>query len=136
METLNEEQNTNDLLSLDTGSSDLLQSYMRRQIRSLHKEKKDLQERYRPQVARRVRRDLLIDLIAEREEIEATDREVGLEIRRMKETGELRPAVDEEELAGRVKDRIRAKKTVDMLMDKADVKIETKPKPQAQGGSQ
>jgi hypothetical protein len=44
MEARNDEQNTNDLLSLDTGSSDLLQSYMRRQIRSLHKEKKDLQE--------------------------------------------------------------------------------------------
>lgn len=99
-------------------------------------EKKDLRERYRPQVVRRVKRDLLVDLIAEREGIEVSDREVGLEIRKMKETGELRPAVDEEELAGRVKDRIRAKKTLDMLMDKADVKLETKPRPQAQGGSQ
>lgn len=44
METRIDEQNTNDLLSLDTGSSDLLQSYMRRQIRSLQKEKKELHE--------------------------------------------------------------------------------------------
>jgi trigger factor len=100
------------------------------------KEKEDLRDRYRPQVVRRVQRDLLIDLIAEREGIQVTDREVGLEIRRMKDTGELRPAVDEEELSGRVKDRIQAKKTVDMLMDRADVKLETKPRPQVQGGSQ
>jgi trigger factor len=100
------------------------------------KEKKDLRERYRPQVVRRVRRDLLVDLIADSEGIEVSDREVELEIRKMKETGELRPAVDENELAGRVRDRIRAKKTVDMLMDRADVKLETKPRPQAQGGSQ
>jgi len=99
-------------------------------------EKKDLQERYRPQVVRRVRRDLLIDLLADREGIEVSDREVGLEIRRMKETGELQPAVDEKELAGRVKDRIQAKKTVDLLMDRADVKLETKPRPQAQEDGQ
>ncbi len=39
------EQNTNDLLSLDTGTSDLLLSYMRRRLRSLNKEKKQLQEK-------------------------------------------------------------------------------------------
>jgi len=39
------EQNTNDLLSLDTGTSDLLLSYMRRRLRSLNKEKKELQEK-------------------------------------------------------------------------------------------
>ena len=39
-----DEQNTNDLLGLDTGTSDLLQSYMRHRLRSLHKEKNELQE--------------------------------------------------------------------------------------------
>jgi hypothetical protein len=39
------EQNTSDLLSLDTGTSDLLQSYMRRRLRSLNKERKELKER-------------------------------------------------------------------------------------------
>jgi trigger factor len=100
------------------------------------KEKEDLRARYRPQVIRRVRRDLLIDLIAESEGVEVSDREVGLEIRKMKETGELRPAVDEDELNDRVRDRIRARKTVDLLMDRADVKLETKPRPQAQGEPQ
>ena len=51
------------------------------------KEKKDLKERYRPQVARKVNRDLILDVIADREGVEVSDREVGLEIRRMKETG-------------------------------------------------
>jgi trigger factor len=98
------------------------------------KERKDLVERYRPQVARKVRRDLLLDVIAERENVEATDREVGLEIRRMKERGELRPAVEEKELSGRVRERLRARKTIDMLMDKADVKLTSRPKEQSQGG--
>jgi hypothetical protein len=39
-----DEQNTNDMLSLDTGTSDLLQSYMKRRLRSLHKEKTELEE--------------------------------------------------------------------------------------------
>jgi trigger factor len=96
-------------------------------------EKKDLERRYRPQVVRKVQKDLLLDLIAEREGVEVTDREVGAEIRRMKESGELRPAVNETELAERIRDRLRAKKTVDLLMDRADVKLESKPRPQAQG---
>ena len=93
-------------------------------------EKRNLEERYRPQVVRKVRRDLLIDLIAEKEKIEVADREVGAEIRRIKESGQLSPAVDEEELSERVRDRLRAKKTMDMLMDRADVKVESKPRPQ------
>ncbi len=96
-------------------------------------EKRNLEERYRPQVIRKVQKDLLLDLIADAESIEVTDREVGAEIRRMKETGELRPAVNETELAERIRDRLRAKKTVDLLMDRADVKLESKPRPQAQG---
>lgn len=98
------------------------------------KEKRDLEGRYRPQVARRVRRDLLLDRIAESLGVEVGDREVGAEIRRMKESGELRPAAEEKEMTERVRDRLRAKKTTDMLMDKADVKLASKPKPQSQGG--
>jgi trigger factor len=96
-------------------------------------EKRDLERRYRPQVVRKVQRDLLLDLIAEREGVEVGDREVGAEIRRMKETGELRPAVNETELAERIRDRLRAKKTLDLLMDRADVKLEARPRPQEQG---
>ncbi len=98
------------------------------------KEKKDLEERYRPQVVRRVRKDLLLDAIAEREGVEVGDQEVSAEIRRMKETGRLRPAVEEKEMAERVRDRLKAKKVVDMLMDKVDAKLESKPRPQPQGG--
>lgn len=39
------EQSTNDLLSLSSESSDLLNSYMRRRLRNLSKEKKELQEK-------------------------------------------------------------------------------------------
>ena len=97
-------------------------------------EKKDLMERYRPQVIRKVRRDLILDLISVREGVEVNEREVGLEIRRMKETGELRPAVDEKDLAERVRDRLRARKTIGILMDRADVKLVSRPKEQDQGG--
>jgi len=97
-------------------------------------EKKSLEERYRPHVVRRVRRDLLLDLIADLEKVDVNDREVAMEIRRMKEVGEVRPAVDERELSERVRERIRAKKTLDLLLDLADVKIETRKRPQAQGG--
>jgi len=100
------------------------------------KEKKDLEERYRPQMVRKVRRDLLLDAIADRENIEVNDREVGLEIRRMRESGELKPAVDERELAERVRDRLRARKTIGMLVDRADVKLVSRPKEQAQGGKE
>jgi trigger factor len=99
-------------------------------------EKKDLMERYRPQMNRKVRRDLILDLISAREGVEVNDREVGLEIRRMKETGELRPAVDEKDLAERVRDRLRARKTIGILMDRADVKLVSRPKEQAQGGKE
>jgi trigger factor len=97
-------------------------------------EKKDLEERYRPQMVRKVRRDLLLDAIADRENIEVNDREVGLEIRRMRESGELKPAVDEREMAERVRDRLRARKTIGMLVDRADVKLVSRPKEQVQGG--
>ncbi len=97
-------------------------------------EKRDLEGRYRPQVVRRVRRDLLLDRIAQSLGVEVSDREVGAEIRRMKESGELRPAVDEKEMTERVRDRLRAKRTTDMLMEMADVKLASKPKPQSQGG--
>jgi len=40
-----DEQNTNDLLGLDTGTSELLQSYMRHRLRDLHREKEQLQEK-------------------------------------------------------------------------------------------
>jgi hypothetical protein len=40
-----DEQNSNDLLSLDTGTSELLQSYMRHRLRDLHREKEQLQEK-------------------------------------------------------------------------------------------
>ena len=87
---------------------------------------KEFRERQRPQAEETVRSTLVIDEIARRESIQATDEDVAAEIEKYAERSgrtatAVRAGLEKENGLGRVRTGIRREKTVAWLIDKANV---------------
>jgi trigger factor len=87
----------------------------------------DFQQRQREQAVQDVKAALVLDYIAEKENVTATDEEVELEIAEMAQdahqTAEaVRSRLTKEGGIDRIKDRIRNRKSLDLLLSLATVK--------------
>jgi trigger factor len=87
---------------------------------------KQLEERYRPGVEHSLRREVLLDAVARQEKIEAGDEEVAGEIQRMaqadpKQAARIRARYQSAERREALRDTLRERKALDLLIEKAEI---------------
>jgi trigger factor len=87
---------------------------------------KQLEERYRPGVEHSLKREVLLDAVARQEKIEAGDEEVAGEIQRMaqadpKQAARVRARYQSAERREALRDSLRERKALDLLIDKAEI---------------
>jgi trigger factor len=85
-----------------------------------------LEERYRPGVEHSLRREVLLDAVARQEKIEVGDEEVAAEIQRMtqsdpKQAARVRARYQSAERREALRDSLRERKALDMLIEKAEI---------------
>jgi trigger factor len=87
---------------------------------------KQLEERYRPGVEHSLKREVLLDAVARQEKIEVGDEEVAEEIQRMaqsdpKQAARVRARYQSAERREALRDTLRERKALDLLIEKAEV---------------
>jgi trigger factor len=90
---------------------------------------RELEGRYRPQVERSIRREVLLDAIARKEQLEVTDEEVAEEIDRMaqadpRQAARVRARYQSAERRRSLRASLRERKALDWLINSAEIKDE------------
>ncbi|HNX50891.1 MAG TPA: trigger factor [Thermoanaerobaculaceae bacterium] len=88
--------------------------------------RRQLEERYRPGVEQSLKREVLLDAVARQEKIEASDEEVAAEIQRMaqaepKQAARVRARYQSAERREALRDSLRERKALDLLIARAAV---------------
>jgi trigger factor len=91
--------------------------------------RKELETRYRPQVERSLRREVLLDAIARQEKLEITDEEVAEEIDRMaqadpRQAARVRARYQSADRRRSLRESLRERKALDWLINAAEIKDE------------